>query len=384
MASLRKKTTSPFFFACYNLPNGKRVQKSTKSDNREIAELIAEEWETEAKKKRTVQNALQGLSKIRTIVHGTGISLPSFSEFGAQWLKQKLPEVAKSTHEAYRQTIAQLEEHLGAKSAESIDQVSRDDILAWRLKLAGEKNPSTVNNQLKILRIFFKSAKRDQILQENPAEDIASLKNRPGREERRPFTMEELSKVLSCATGEWRGIILTAYYTGQRLGDVVNLNWTSVDMPNREIRIKALKTGNTVHVPISDKLFSHFEEIRRANSSPKFLFPASQATYSKHRRTAILSNQFAAILAAAGLRATARHRKKLQSVKPSATGGRDGHELSFHSLRHTTTTFLKQFGSSEAVAADIIGHESPAISQSYTQIDTKTKREALQRLPDLN
>jgi hypothetical protein len=35
-------------------------------------------------------------------------------------------------------------------------------------------------------------------------------------------------------------------------------------------------------------------------------------------------------------------------------------EVSFHSLRHTATSLLKNAGVSEAVAMDIIGHESKA------------------------
>jgi integrase len=57
--------------------------------------------------------------------------------------------------------------------------------------------------------------------------------------------------------------------------------------------------------------------------------------------------------------------------------------LSFHSLRHTATSFLKNAGVSDAVARDIIGHESAAVSANYTHIDQRTKREALEKLPDL-
>jgi integrase len=50
-------------------------------------------------------------------------------------------------------------------------------------------------------------------------------------------------------------------------------------------------------------------------------------------------------------------------------------EISFHSLRHTATSLLKNAGVPEAVAMDIIGH--------YTHIETKAKRAALQKLPNV-
>ena len=47
------------------------------------------------------------------------------------------------------------------------------------------------------------------------------------------------------------------------------------------------------------------------------------------------------------------------------------------------TSLLKNAGVSEAVAMDIIGHDSKAISQHYTHIEQNAKRAALSKLPDL-
>jgi len=45
---------------------------------------------------------------------------------------------------------------------------------------------------------------------------------------------------------------------------------------------------------------------------------------------------------------------------------------------------MKAAGVSEAVAMDIIGHESEAVSAHYTQIDEAAKRSALAKLPGLD
>jgi integrase len=58
-------------------------------------------------------------------------------------------------------------------------------------------------------------------------------------------------------------------------------------------------------------------------------------------------------------------------------------DVSFHSLRHTSTSLLKNAGVSDVVARDIIGHESEAISRSYTHIETETKRKAVDSMPDV-
>ena len=56
-------------------------------------------------------------------------------------------------------------------------------------------------------------------------------------------------------------------------------------------------------------------------------------------------------------------------------------ELTFHSLRHNTTTWLKKAGVPESVVRDIIGHESELVSREYTHTDDESKRAAIQKLP---
>jgi integrase len=58
-------------------------------------------------------------------------------------------------------------------------------------------------------------------------------------------------------------------------------------------------------------------------------------------------------------------------------------ELSFHALRHTATSLMKNAGISPAIVQDIIGHESPAISAHYTRIEESTKRGAVDSMPDV-
>ena len=58
-------------------------------------------------------------------------------------------------------------------------------------------------------------------------------------------------------------------------------------------------------------------------------------------------------------------------------------KITFHALRHTATSLLKNAGVSDVVARDIIGHESEAVSRQYTHIDAETKRAALDKMPDV-
>ena len=57
--------------------------------------------------------------------------------------------------------------------------------------------------------------------------------------------------------------------------------------------------------------------------------------------------------------------------------------LSFHCLRHTATSLLKNAGVSDVVAREIIGHESEAVSRAYTHIEGDTLRAAIGKMPDI-
>ena len=75
-------------------------------------------------------------------------------------------------------------------------------------------------------------------------------------------------------------------------------------------------------------------------------------------------------------------RLKMSSGK-GHSGKRKLNQISFHALRHTTTSLLKNAGVAASIVQDIVGHESSAISDHYTHVDDSAKYEALAKLPAL-
>jgi len=191
--------------------------------------------------------------------------------------------------------------------------------------------------------------------------------------------LDELRAILEAADLEWQGMVLTSLYAGgMRLGDVSLLEWRHIDLAAREIRFQTEKTRRETVLPIAEPLYRHWCEI--AGGHPKGpLFPRAFALRQRDIPTGTLSNQFHKILATAGLVEKRSHHGagKGRSARRE-TGG-----LGFHCLRHTATTWLKNHGVSDAVAREIVGHESPSVSRLYSHIDGSVLREALNKLPDL-
>jgi len=230
------------------------------------------------------------------------------------------------------------------------------------------------------LRVALGRAVKDGFLQTNPAASLDILRvAAANRNTRRAFTLPELRRVLDASTGEWRGMLLFAIYTGQRLADLARLTWQNIDTEKQKLRFVTIKTGRRMDIDLAPPLLRHLATMEAGDTPDAPLFPTLHATAQKEGRTGTLSNQFHSLLVDAGLATPRTHKKK----KEGRNATRAISSLSFHSLRHTTTSLLKNAGVSAVVAMDILGHDSEAVSRQYTHVDEDAKRRAITNLPDL-
>ncbi len=131
-------------------------------------------------------------------------------------------------------------------------------IARWRDENAAKASATTANNKLKILRVFFTSAWRDDVISGNPAAKVSVLKT-PGSI-RRPFTASELTSLLRKAEGEWLGMILFRIYAGQRLKDIANLTWANVDVERAEIKFTTSKTRRHQVIPLHAAVLRYLKQ----------------------------------------------------------------------------------------------------------------------------
>jgi integrase len=218
----------------------------------------------------------------------------------------------------------------------------------------------------------------DGYLLQDPAEGVKTVKNRTALE-RRPFTLDELRAILDVANDEWKSLIRFGLYCGQRLGDLCALTWSQIDLERDEIRLTSQKTGRPLLIPIATPLRDHILGLPAPDNPKAPVHPTAYRILRTHGRVATLSNQFAEILVAAGLRDPLSH----QSRGIGRTGKRAGLEVSFHSLRHTAVSLLKDAGVPDAVVMALVGHESAAMSHRYTHVGKEALTKAAQTLPEI-
>jgi integrase len=379
MASIRKKATSPFWFACYYKEDGTRAQTSTKTEDKKEAQRIADDLEQAHVKKATegqMRRILSGLSERLT---GAPLASATLRDYTTQWLLRKKAEVAAISYAAYKSAVDDFVERTPAKADMQLQYVTTGDVAAYRDYCAGRTTAKTANNKLKIVRTLLQSAWRDGLIQENPAAKVPVLKAEDSI--RRPFTMDELARLLDKASDEWKGMILVGLYTGQRLKDVATLTWTNVNLVEKQIELTQSKTKRRQIIPLAKPLLAYFMKCEAGDDPRAPLFPAAWKLVKKDGDVGRVSQDFYDLLVLANL-ATERPAKDEPSGK-GRRGRRERNPLTFHCLRHTATSLLKNAGVSEAVAMDLVGHDSKAVSQNYTHLDESTKREAMDKLPDV-
>lgn len=382
MASIRKHPKSKYWFACFTLPNGQRTQRSTKLTDRRASLRIANQWEEAGRKQISEAQARRVVSDIYEVIHGDRLDSATVEDFFSSWLKTRKIEAKPTTYEKYSGVAKQFLAFLRGKAINDISTVSPKEIKGFRDDLASRLSLGTANGSLKIIRAAFAQAYRDGLINDNPANRVPILKSKGEELERRPFTLPELKRILELADEEWKGIILFGLYTGQRLKDIVTMTWQNIDLVRDEIRFVAGKTGRRQIIPIAAALKRHLLQLPSSESPNAPLFPKAfgYVKRSKIGRASVLSEHFYRLLAGAGLVAARNH---LGSGK-GRSSKRIMNDVSFHCLRHTATSLLKNAGVSDAVAREFIGHDSPAISQNYTHIETSALRKAADLLPDIS
>jgi integrase len=378
MASLTKKSNSKFWFACFRDRGGKQHRRSTGETNERKALEIARRYEQVAQHKLKPAKFRETLVELYREVYGTTVPKATVREFAEEWLKVKKPEVAHSSWDNYRKSIDKFLAFLRDDSELDISFIARAHITAFRNDLAQKVAPATANVDLKTIKRLFRTAKRDGYIDDDPAEFVITIR-RDNARGRRPLTIPEIQATISVADPQWQSLIRFGLYTGQRLADIALLTWSNIDLERNEIRFVTRKTGKRIILPMTGALRNHVLSLPASDDPEAPLHPKAFETVKRQSRTGTLSNQFAALLADAGLRVRVDH-----SSKGKGRGARRSQgEISFHSLRHTAVSLLKDAGIPEAVVMEMVGHDSEQMSAHYTHVGREALEKAAAALPEV-
>ena len=294
------------------------------------------------------------------------------------WVKEKEGSTKSSTVLFYRSTTKQFLSFLGEKADAPIDAITTPQVRDYRdsIRAAG-RAAKTANHKLKCLRSVFGDAVKNAALLHNPAAPIKTL-DEIDSVPRLPFSITQVGKLLAAApSSDWKGVILLGALTGLRLTDITRLTAGNLDLKRNVLNLIPAKTsrkGTTVEIPLHQDIIDFFATHPVPPFAKSEVFPTLAKATPGSRSG--LSKQFADIMETAGL-----DRGMVRTTKDGAA--RSTGSYSFHSLRHTFTSWLAKADVPEEDRMKMTGHTESKTHQKYTHQEISPLRAGVDKIPSI-
>ncbi|MBK1835374.1 tyrosine-type recombinase/integrase [Roseibacillus ishigakijimensis] len=321
--------------------------------------------------------AAKGRALIGEILALTGTEANSYTAraWVEHWTAEKDNTVKPGTAHFYRATTTLFLDFLGERADAPLEAITSKDVRAFRdsRRKAG-RTAKTANQNLKVLRSLLGDAVKDAAILHNPAAAIKTL-DETDSTPREPFTLEEVARLYRTAPStDWQGVILIGAFTGLRLVDACNLKAGNLDLERGVIHLTPRKTerkGTTVEIPLHPEILDYFAKHPPSPFDATPLFPSLAKDKSGGRNG--LSAQFRAIMEAAEVARNVTRKSEDGAARETAS-------RSFHSLRHTFTSWLAKANVPEEVRQKMTGHTDSRTHQKYTHHELETLKSGVERL----
>ena len=306
------------------------------------------------------------------------VESPTVRQWLEHWTTSKTGIVADSTMSAYKQIKRDFLQWLGKRADTKIENITSEEITRFRNHLRDQGlSEGTITKLIrKFLNSPFHAAWKLGKIPVNPCLFVETkTKTKSERVRKGTFTPEQVKAIVGIATGDWKGLIMTAYFTGGRLQDLANLQWRNVDLPRRMIRFHQRKTGQQISIPLHLSLEKYFLQLRASDDENACVFP-TLANLNEGGRNG-LSKQFGRMLTEAKIEnPTIRQRQ-------DDSKGRTVRLLTFHSLRHSFASELANAGVPSELRQLLTGHSDDESHKVYVHHDFDRLRQAVTKLPEL-
>lgn len=167
-------------------------------------------------------------------------SVPTFRDFAETWFAESKPRWRKRYQGSVRDVM---DGHfLPTFGDKTIDQITRGDLLGFRAEFAKRRghggmqvSARRINKVVGILRaIVTEACDRHDLV--SPGRGIKPLKQK--RSEIKPFTLDEVERLVANVRHDFRAYLVTRFYTGLRTGEVNGLQWSDIDFDKDTISVE--------------------------------------------------------------------------------------------------------------------------------------------------
>jgi integrase len=277
----------------------------------------------------------------------------TFADFAREYLALAKSAKAASTYAGNVREMQRLTRAFDGYVA----KMTAKEIEKYKVQRSQTVAAGTVNRELALLKHMLSKAVEWGYLKNNPAKLVRLLKEPPGR--LRYLEADDIERLIECCDDPQvpylRPIVVVALHTGMRLGEILGLQWSNLDLKNRFISIEKTKNNERKIIPINDVLNAELTRLPRHVTSP-YMFHHPDGT-----RLLRIDRSFHAAMKRAGIEG-----------------------FRFHDLRHTHASHLAMKGVPLETIGALLGHKDPKMTKRYAHLSPASLRSAVATLEHLH
>jgi len=278
----------------------------------------------------------------------TGLVPKTFREAETEYLE--FQKVRLRSQNEYERQLGILMDHLRPFFAGKLDAISRRDVERYITTRSHKVSPGTVRKEVGVLKHLLNFAVDSGMLSANCALRVKLPQAPAGRV--RYLQPGEFQVVLEHCPPWIKPVAQLAVATGMRRGEILGLRWMDVDLMNRCINLPQTKNGEGRTVYLNKLAMDVFSSLDLDMD-----IEPEQPVFALDVEPEELSMCF--------MRAC----RKARIV-----------DFSFHDLRHTHATWLRQSGVPLDLIAKQLGHRDLRMTQRYAHLHASQVRDAVSSL----
>lgn len=271
--------------------------------------------------------------------------------------------LAKNTQLAYMRDLRLLMKSLQLKADEELLQVSRQQLIAYLVRLKQEgRAASTVARKLASIKAFYRFLMAERYIRRNPAEVLEAASR--GLHLPKVLSVQEVERLLDEPNlGTLDGyrdktMLELLYATGMRVSELVNVPVKNVDMKMQYVIVMG-KGSKERMLPLG-RTALHYLEHYLSVVRPQLLHGKPDA---------------AAELFVTGWGGPMTRERFYEIIVAYGKSAGISKRVTPHMLRHSFATHLLNNGTDLRIVQELLGHADISTTQIYTHLDVERLRE---------
>lgn len=340
--------------------NGKWLARVSWHDGEKLKQKSKATFKTKVEATRWANSFLNDVYTGKAVIDDI-----SFYDYFVDWFETyKKPRLSKATIARYEIIARLIKEEFGNKK---LSKIKRHDYQRFINKFGSTHAPDTVKKTNSIIRACVKSAIIDGKINTDFTQNIELVVNKDKEIKVEYLSLSEIRQLVHYLENNLNPkytanyMILTAIYTGMRLGEICALTWDDIDFNKHTINIdkswdymynggfKPTKTESSIRtIRINDLILNKLKELKQNNK---------EMVFENHQNKIPSSN---------GVNKQLRYAMKQCDISKA--------NFHFHSLRHSHVALLLYYGIDLYSISKRLGHsDMTTTSKKYAYLIDELK-----------